>query len=55
MVFHVRQTIVKSPDVVKDSSDDDNEGGCFSSIAVGAAAVVMALAGAWMIRRKQDV
>jgi hypothetical protein len=55
MVFHVQQTIVQSPDVApKDSTNDDNEGGCTSSLTVGAAAAVMALAGAWMIRRKQD-
>lgn len=54
MVFHVRQTIVQSPDVAPKDSSNNNEGGCTSSIAVGAVAMVMALAGAWMIRRKQD-
>jgi hypothetical protein len=55
MVFHVQQTIVKSPDIApKDSSTQNNQGGCFSSLAVGTVAVVMAMAGAWMIRRKQD-
>lgn len=54
MVFHVQQTIVQSPDIAPKDSSNDNEGGCTSTLAVGAAATAMALAGAWMIRRKQD-
>ena len=54
MVFHVQQTIVQSPDVAPKDSSNDNEVGCTSTLAVGAVATAMALAGAWMIRRKQD-
>ena len=54
MVFHVQQTIVQSPDIAPKDSSNDNEGGCTSTLAVGAVATAMALVGAWMIRRKQD-
>ena len=54
MVFHVQQTIVQSPDIAPKDSSNDNEGGCTSTLAVGAVATAMVLAGAWMIRRKQD-
>ena len=53
-VFHVKQTVVKSPDVENPSQDDEKSGGCFSSAAIGAAAILTVLAGVMTIGRKRD-